>query len=191
MKRFITIAMVVLFAAVMMMGCASSGGNNNGGGNNSDMPKWVLMPPQAEDAFFGVGQTQKSIPALGMQVADQRASAAIVLAVKSKVSAMVRDFMEETKIGDQSAQHEFAQAVSEQVGSMTLQGVKIVERHRDGNTWYSLAKYSVGDVNNAVMDMAKENAKKKKELYEKFIAQQGFDLLEKKLQTDMNGLGGN
>ena len=174
---------VLLLALVYLAGC---GGTKQGTETSNGMPTWVTSPMQAEDAFFGVGIAQKANLALGKKVADARARDEIVLTIKNRVSTMMRDFMEETLTESGPTAHEYSQSVSEQVGSTVLQGCIIVDRYLDGktNTWYSLAKYSFDNpaVKN-MLDIAKEQAMKKQELYDKFLAEQGFDKLEEKLKS--------
>lgn len=155
----------------------------------SDVPDWYLNPPVAEDAFYGVGMASKSNPALAKQTADQRAMQNVSLQIKSKVSSLMKDFMEETNISEsEPVSREYSMSVSESVSAMVLEGCKIIKREIKSNTCYALAEYNVASVRQAIVDKAKVEAKKKEELYNKIVAQQAFDELAKKVQ-DFNGSG--
>lgn len=151
--------------------------------SSSDVPDWYLNPPVAEDAFYGVGEAAKQNPALAKKAADQRARDDIVTQVKARVSTLMKDFMEETNLGEMGAiSREYTMAVSEQVGSMVLEGCKIEKRDIRRGTYYSLASYNILAAREAILQKARDEARKNEELYNKFIAQQAFDELEQKVK---------
>jgi len=85
-----------------------------------DMPKWSLERPVAEGIIYGVGQAKKQNPSLAKTVAAQRAREEVAAAVKIKVESLVKDFMQESGVGERAGALEFTQAVSKGVTDATL-----------------------------------------------------------------------
>lgn len=177
MRTNFTALLAALFFVAGFSGCAGTKGGS--------MPDWVTNPLQAEDAFYGVGIASKTSKALAKQTADARARNEVVLTIQNKVSVMIRDFLKETMTISGPAVHEYTEAVSEQVGSSVLEGCTIKERYISSadNTWYSLAEYPLNtEARRMILDTARAEMMKQQELYEEFIATQGFDRLEEKVE---------
>ena len=168
--------MIITIAMMLLVGCASTGSGSTESRGSSDMPSWFLVPPTAEDALYGVGQAKKQNPSLAKQTATARARTEISQAVNVKVASLLKDFMQESGIGDNAQATEFSQAVTKQVTSNSLKGATIKEAYvaKDG-TIYILVEYSL----NSVRQNALDAAKKEEALYNEFKAKQGFDDLEK------------
>ena len=176
-KQFIFIT-----ALLWMVGCGST--NPSSGSTESrdsrDMPSWFLMPPTAEDALYGVGQAKKQNPSLAKQAATARARTEISQAVNVKVSGMLKDFMQESGVGENAQALEFSEAVTKQVTDNALNGSTIKEVYpaKDG-TIYILVEYPLNDFRQATFDAAK----REEALYNEFKAKQGFDELEKTINN--------
>ena len=162
------IASILLTALTVLMvsGCGSS------------TPQFFLNPPTAEDAFYGVGTAKKQNPSLAKKTATARARDEIAQAVDVKVSTMIKDFMQESGVGENAQALEFTESVSKQVASQALAGSTILrtEVGKDG-TFYVLVSYSLA----SAIDASINEAKKEEVLYNEFKARQGFDALEKEL----------
>ena len=172
MKNIVIMASILMF----MAGCAAPGSGSTEERGSSDMPSWFLSPPTAEDALYGVGQAKKQNPSLAKQTATARARAELSQAVNVRVSSMLKDFMQESGVGDNAQALEFSQAVTKQGSDNSLQGSIIKESYvaKDG-TIYIMVEYSLNGVKQSALD----SAKRQKALYNEFKAQQGFDELEK------------
>ena len=93
---------------------------------------------------------------------------------------MLKDFMQESGVGDNAQALEFSEAVTKQVTDNSLQGAVIKEAYaaKDG-TIFILVEYSLDSVRkDAVNAATREEA-----LYNEFKAQQSFNELEKSLQN--------
>jgi len=146
------------------------------------VPEWVLSPPSAEDGLYGTGLAKMQNPALTKKAADNRARDEVVLAIQGKVQTMMKDFMQETGLGEEGQSLQFAQSVSKAIGSSVMQGCKIVKRKvcPDG-TWYSLALWPMGLSETLKKDIAqqtKKQAQKEAALYNEFKATKAFEALD-------------
>ena len=177
MKKLITLAIIGL----ILMGCA--GPKRSGSTEESpmrDVPSWFLIVPEAEDAIYGIGSAKKQNPSLAKKAATARARDEIAQSVKTKVSNMMKDFMQESGVGDNAQALEFTESVSKQVSSVSLAGSKIKEVYpaKDG-TIYVLVEYPL----NGVRDSALQEARKREALYNEFKAQKGFEDLEEAIKN--------
>lgn len=177
MKKLIT-----LFIIGLILG-SCAGTKRSGSTEESpmtDMPEWALVRPEAEDALYGVASAKKQNPALATRTATARARAEVADAVTSKVSAMMKDFMQESGLGDNAQAIEFSESVIKQVSSVSLKGCKVKEVYpaKDG-TIYVLVEYPL----NGVRDSALQEARKREALYNEFKAQKGFEELEEAIKN--------
>jgi hypothetical protein len=168
--------MITAIAMMLFVGCASTGSGSTEERGSRDMPDWFLKPPTAEDAYYGVGQAKKSNPSLSKKTATERARGEITAAISSKVSTLLKDFMQESGVSGNSEATEFTQSVLKQVSSNTLEGSTIEDVYvAKDNTIYMLVVYSL----NSAKQYSLDAAKKEEALYNEFKANQGFDALEK------------
>jgi len=149
------------------------------------IPDWTVNPPSAEDGVYGSGLAKMNQAAMSKTSADQRARQEVVMAIEVKVQAMVKDFMQQSGIGDAGQSLQFAQSVSKGISSHVLHGCKIVKRKvcEDG-TWHSLALWPIGNANELkkeINNKAKKAAQNKEALYNEFKAKNGFADLQKEL----------
>jgi len=149
------------------------------------IPDWTVNPPSAEDGVYGSGLAKMNQAAMSKTSADQRARQEVVMAIEVKVQAMVKDFMQQSGIGDAGQSLQFAQSVSKGISSHVLHGCKIVKRKvcEDG-TWHSLALWPIGNANELkkeINNKAKKAAQREGALYNEFKAKNGFADLQKEL----------
>ena len=149
------------------------------------VPDWVVNPPSAEDGIYGSGSAKMQMAALSKTTADQRARQEVVQAIEIKVSSMVKDFMQQSGIGDAAQALQFSQSVSKGISSHVLEGCKIIKRKvcPDG-TWHSLALWPIGEANKLKQEINKQSTKVVKNeyaLYNEFKAKNGFENLQKEL----------
>ena len=176
MKKLIITTLMLL----ILVACAGTGSGSTEERGSSDAPSWFLMPPTAENALYGVGQAKKQNPSLAKQTATARARTEISQAVNVKVTSMLKDFMQESGVGDNAQALEFSEAVTKQVTDNSLKGAVIKEAYaaKDG-TIFILVEYSLDSVRKDAVNAAK----REEALYNEFKAQQGFNELEKSLQN--------
>ncbi|UCH10052.1 MAG: LPP20 family lipoprotein [Fidelibacterota bacterium] len=143
-----------------------------------DMPEWTLQRPSMEGFLYGVGQAKKQNPSLAKTVAAQRARDEVAAAVRIQVESLVKDFMQESGVGERAEALEFTQAVSKGVTDATLTGAAIKETYiaKDG-TYFVLVEYSLDQARRAAI----ETARQEEALWNEFKAEQGFEALEREL----------
>ena len=170
---------LVILTAFVIFGCGShrSGSTEE---SSSNMPEWFSNREVSEDVYFGVGMAKKQNPSLGLKSATQRARDDIAQQISVKVENLMKDFMQESGVGENAQSLEFTESVSKQVVSKTLEGSSPDKqiKAKDG-TWYVRVKYSKADAKNAML----ESARREEALFNEFKARQGFNDLEKAIQN--------
>jgi len=94
----------------------------------------------------------------------------------------MKDFMQQSGMGQDAEALEFTSSVSKQVSNSVLKGCKIIKREMkiEGSSYhgFSLAEYSLNPLIQETLDVAR----KQKALYNEAKANLGFDELEKEIQ---------
>ncbi len=179
MKRTMTLT-VLGGLLLVLVGCAGKMGSGTTEARESRvMPKGSLERPAVEGIIYGVGQAKKQNPSLAKKVAAQRARDEVAAAVKIQVESLVKDFMQESGIGERAEALEFTQAVSKGVTDATLTGAVIKETYlaKDG-TYFVLVEYSLDQARRAAI----ESARQEEALWNEFKAEQSFEALERELE---------
>ena len=186
-KQRILVLGIIILGAFLVMACATPKGAEPVMSTEQVqcIPEWEMNPPSAEDGVYGSGLAKMNMASLSKTSADQRARQEVVMAIEVKVQAMVKDFMQQSGIGDAAQALQFSQSVSKGISSQVLQGCKIVKRKvcPDG-TWHSLALWPIGNANQLkkeINNQSKKLVKNEYALYNEFKAKNGFENLQKEL----------
>ncbi|MBU4446658.1 LPP20 family lipoprotein [bacterium] len=176
MKKLVVL-FVLLGVVLMMVNC----GGGKPPAKMDDIPKWYLNPPQTEDAIYEAGDAAKQSMALAKEAADARARDAIARTLEVKVSNMLKNFMQESGIGEDAEALEFTSSVSKQIVNSVLQGARVVKREMktEGSSYhaYSLVEYNL----NSLIQETQKAARQKKSLYNEAKAKMSFDELDKEI----------
>jgi len=177
MKKLIIIVMI-MGLGLILMNC----GGSKPQAKMNDIPEWYLNPPVAEDAIYEAGDALKQSLGLAKTAADGRARDAIARAIEVKVSNLLKNFMQESGVGEDAEAIEFTSSVSKQVANTVLQGARVVKREvkNEGNSYhvYSLVEYNL----NSLIQETVDAVKKQKSLYNEAKANMSFEELEKEVQ---------
>ncbi len=177
MKKLIVIALLIPLA-LMLVNC----GGGKPKAKMQDIPEWYLNPPMAEDAIYEAGDAAKQSMGLAKEAADARARDAVARTIEVKVSSMLKNFMQESGIGEDAEALEFTSSVSKQVANTVLRGCRITKREMKtkGATYhaYSLAEYNL----NSLIQETLNEVKKQKALYNEAKANLSFEDLEKEIE---------
>ena len=179
MKKTLTIFLSI-FMILSLWGC--SGGNDSRSGSTeqtaSSEPDWWFVKPDPNNYFYGFGQAKKQNPSLAQKVAAQRAKQDISDQVKSSITSEIRDFMQESGIGETAQALEFSENTSVSLSDNVLQGAASdkYSKAQDG-TVYIRVTYSKNKVDQSLLNAAK----REEALYNEFKASQAFDRLESKV----------
>jgi len=164
-KRLLFTGMLALF----IINCA---------GPKSSLPDFFLNPPTSPEYLYGVGNAQKANLSLARQTATARARTEVANAVSVKVSSVIKDFLQQSGVGENAQALEFTESVSKQVANISLSGAVVKEASQgDDGMIYVLVEYPLS----AVRQAALEEAKKREAQYTELKARQSFEDLEKEI----------
>ena len=170
---------LALTMAMILSGCASSRSGSTEASRMKDVPSWFLMPPTSEDAIYGVGSAKKQNPSLARKAATARARDEIAQSVNVKVTNMLKDFMQESGVGENAQALEFTESVSKQVADVSLSGsVRTKTASGKGGWIYVLVEYPLDGLRQSALT----EAKKQEALYNEFKSIKGFDDLEEAIR---------
>jgi hypothetical protein len=180
MRVFKYVVFLALISFVMLS-CAT-------GPNLKDLPEWVLQPPSAEDAIYGVGQAKMSSLSMSQTMATSRARDDIARQVKITVKNAITDYAQEAGEGDNKQTIEFVEIVSRQLVDVELQGLKTKEYSyaKDG-TVYALVEYPMNAFKEDVNEAFERN---EAAAFAEFKASKALDQLNHELETNPPRAGG-
>lgn len=167
MKKIVILTIVGL----LLTGCASNkSGTTEDMAMGRDVPSWA-GGKTAEDAFYGIGFAKKQNPSLAKNAATARARTEISQSVEVKVTSMMKDFMQESGVGETAQALEFSETVTKQTTSNTLTGSVIEDTYfaNDGTVWV-LVSMPLSSIKQEVLSAAKNE----EALYNEFKASQAF-----------------
>jgi len=149
---------------------------------NINVPDWFVNVPQDPDYIY-IARTRSSKD-LEMSIDTAQAQARVDLAnqVQTKVTAMFKRFREEIGSGEDSELNSIATAVSKDIASESVSGLKVKQQEvvKEGAVYnvFVLFELATGEINSAVLDKVKAQ----KDMYTRFRASQGFKELEAEVE---------
>jgi uncharacterized lipoprotein YmbA len=156
--------------------------------NDSEIPDFVLNPPQEAGVLYGTGIAEQQSAQLAKETADLRARKEIATILGQKISTMLKDFLGQAGLGTQAEVTELSQSVTRAITNTELVGVTITKRAYIKGKMYSLAKYPLDDsARKLITDAVSNTLSSKQALLSQFRAKQGFEELDKeldKMKTD-------
>ena len=173
MKNIIFCVLVSIFIA----GCGASKPDVY---KSADSPASFLVPPIEANFLYGVGMAKKQNPSLSKKTATTRARAEVSQAVSVKVSTLMKDFMQESGMGENAQATELTESISKQVSNNVLNGSVIKEAFsaKDG-TIYILVELPLQAVNDETL----KAVKKDEALFNEFKATKGFNDLDQSVNN--------
>lgn len=188
----IRILLTFLVAGFLVVGCSSSEPTADNAG--SDLPSWYTNPPSSDSEYiYAIGEGTSTRRSMARKQALQNGRAALTLKLEAEVSAMQKNFAEETTSGANSNYSEVFTDVSKSVGQQTLRGVDVDRSkfyQRDNNIRHEvlmLVRLPVGEAANALNDALENTLSKDEELYTKFKASKGFEEMMRSIEEMKNG----
>ena len=176
MKYKLTIGLMI--AMMGLFSCASGTRSGSTEQTSTDEPDWWFNPPTSDTHYLAFGQAKKQNPSLAQKVAQQRGRDDISNQVKSSVQNEIRDYMQESGLGETAQALEFSENTTVAISDNVLQGATSDKYYKakDG-TVYIRVSYPKDAVDRAILNAAK----REEALYNEFKASQAFDRMEKKL----------
>lgn len=191
MKSRILIAIFV--SGLLFAGCASSGNNKKGNGN-PNLPSWYTNPPSSDNEYmYAIGEANSSRRSMARRQAMQNGRAALATKLEAEVSAMQKNFSEETTSGDKSNYREVFTDVSKTVAKQTLRGVEVdkskftMAQNGTKHKVMLLVRLPVGEAADALNRALKNTMSKDEELYTKFKASKAFKDMQKSIEDMQKG----
>jgi hypothetical protein len=146
MKKFGLIVLLVV-AMVASFSCVSSKAEKEPEAPKQGLPDFVMNPPTATDAIYGVGYAKMSSFANSLKFAEANARTDIANQIKVTVQAAITQYSQEAGVDDNNQVINFAESVSRQITDTVLSGAtpKRREQDADGGVWvlmeYPLNKF--------------------------------------------------
>ncbi len=135
-------AMVTSFSCV-----SSSKPEDTTSAPKQGLPDFVMNPPTATDAIYGVGYAKMSTFANSLKFAEANARTDIANQIKVTVQSAITQYSQEAGVDDKNQVINFAESVSRQITDTVLSGAtpKRREQDADGGVWvlmeYPLNKF--------------------------------------------------
>ena len=141
MKK-LSIALLVLMVAMFAMSCASAPAPAPAPApvaepDKSGLPDFVLNPPMATDAIYGVGFAKQSTMALSIKVAETNARADIASQIETTIQEAITAYAQEAGVDNNTQLISFVETITRQITDTTLSGATPKSRvpMDDGGVW--------------------------------------------------------
>lgn len=174
MKKLIPMVLIVL-AVFTMFGCASKE-------VKTGLPDFVLNPPTADDAFYGVGYGKQSTFQLSKTISMTNARADIARQIETSIQAAVVSYAQEAGVDDNTQTISFAESITREITNTRLSGAtpERFEQDDDGGVWV-LMSYP----RNSLMEAAEELfARNEDAAFAEFKAAQAMEMLDAQLNSN-------
>lgn len=171
MFRLQTISLTI--GLIFLAGCSSTKPVTN-----KSVPDWYLMPPKIDGKFVGVGEAKKQSVSLAKKIATNRAMAEVSTQVESKITQTVKDFMNESGIGEGAEALEFTETVTKTTSQNVLNGIVVDRTEIMNGTIFVMVTYDATAAAEAAMKATRNAAKRETALYNEFKAKNAFEAMD-------------
>lgn len=185
MQRFISTSLIMAFLGLIILWAGCGGGKQAAmeqEGKTIDVPDWYLNLPEDPDYLYAAATAAKKDLQLAVDTAKHQGEVDITGQLEKKVSALFKNFMEETGTGEDSELLAQTTSASKAVVSETINGCKASKREvkKEGTLYraYVLMEMPIGEANAALMAKIKAN----KNMYTRFRATKAFDELNEEVE---------
>ncbi|WP_300666885.1 LPP20 family lipoprotein [Desulfoluna sp.] len=188
MKRVWIAVVMVMCCAFVLAGCKSGPTVAP-----SDLPAWVLMPPEGGISAVGSAKIGPAGVSFAKLEATSNARDEIARTINVKVKNMIKNFTETTGVGDDTTVDKVFTNVSKQVAKVDLTGSQIKNVHKDDANQeiyvlVALQPEAVSGVADAMKQAAVTSYKNDKALWQKFQAKKGQEELDKEIEKEFGGM---
>ena len=148
-----------------------------------ELPDWYLSPPSDAEHLYGMGTGESQDMQMAVNKAEQNARVQITQNIESKVSALFKQFSEETGVGEDAEYIAMATNVSKTVASEIIAGTRIKDqkivpesgRYRA----YVLMEMAIGEAAARLQAQIQANQR----VYTRFRASQGYQDLAEEVEA--------
>ncbi len=184
MKK-ITIALLVIMVALFAMSCASAPAPVAVEQDKSGLPDFVLNPPMATDAIYGVGFAKQSTMALSIKVAETNARADIASQIETTIQEAITAYAQEAGVDENTQLISFVETITRQITDTTLSGATPKSRvpMDDGGVWV-LMVYGKDALIDSFEDVAEGFERNEDAAFAEFKAAQALEKLDYQLANN-------
>lgn len=182
MKK-ITIALLIVMVALFAVSCASAPAPIEP--DKSGLPDYVLNPPMATDAIYGVGYAKQSTMALSIKVAETNARADIASQIETTIQEAITAYAQEAGEGENTQLISFVETITRQITDTTLSGATPMHRDPmdDGGVWI-LMVYGKDSLVDSFEEVAEEFERNDAAAFAEFKASQALEKLDYQLENN-------
>ena len=183
MKK-ITVALLVVMIALFAVSCASAPPAPVEP-KKSNLPDFVLNPPMATDAIYGVGYAKQSTMALSIKVAETNARADIASQIETTIQEAITAYAQEAGVDENTQLISFVETITRQITDTTLSGATPKSRvpMDDGGVWV-LMVYSKNALVDSFEEVAAEFERNEDAAFAEFKAAQAIEKLDYQLANN-------
>ena len=173
--------MVALFA----VSCASDPTPEAVEPEKTGLPDFVLNPPMATDAIYGVGYAKQSTMALSIKVAETNARADIASQIETTIQEAITAYAQEAGVDENTQLISFVETITRQITDTTLSGATPKSRvpMDDGGVWV-LMVYSKNALVDSFEEVAAEFERNEDAAFAEFKAAQAIEKLDYQLANN-------
>jgi LPP20 lipoprotein len=184
MKK-ITIALLIVLVALFAISCASAPEPKPVSENKTGLPDFVLNPPLATDAIYGVGFAKQSTMALSIKVAETNARADIASQIETTIQEAITAYAQEAGVDDNTQLISFVETITRQITDTTLSGATPKSRvpMDDGGVWV-LMVYGKDSLVDSFEDVANEFERNEDAAFAEFKAASALEKLDYQLANN-------
>ena len=184
MKK-VTIALLVIMIALFVVSCASPPPPKPVEPKKSNLPDFVLNPPMATDAIYGVGFAKQSTMALSIKVAETNARADIASQIETTIQEAITAYAQEAGVDENTQLISFVETITRQITDTTLSGATPKSRvpMDDGGVWV-LMVYSKNALIDSFKDVAAEFERNEDAAFAEFKAASAIEKLDYQLANN-------
>lgn len=186
MKK-IALLLVAALVAFTLIGCAGGApaAPDPAQKSDSNLPDFVLNPPIATDAIYGVGYAKLSNQALAINAAKANARADIAAQIEAQIQSSLVSYAQEAGVDDNTQVINFTESITRQITDTTLQGAstKKMQPMEDGGVWV-LMEYSKEGFLESFEEVAKEFERNEDAAFAEFKAAQALEKLDYQLNSE-------
>lgn len=166
-------------ASVLLVGCSGKSNVPEPEVTVKDIPPWYQSPPSDPEYLYGMGTGESQEMQMAVDKAEQNARVQLTRNAEAKVSALFKQFSEESGVGEAAEYIAMATNVSKTVASGTIGSTRIEDQKivPEGGRYraYVLVEMPVG----AVAARLQSQIQADQRVHTRFRASQGYkDLVE-------------
>jgi hypothetical protein len=147
------------------------------------LPDWYQSPPSDAEHLYGMGTGESQDMQMSINKAEQNARVQITQNIESKVSALFKQFSEETGVGAEAEYIAMATNVSKTVASEIIGGTRIKDQKivpENGRyRAYVLMEMPIGEAAARLQSQIQANQR----VYTRFRASQGYQELSEEVEA--------